>query len=224
MFILNGGQQMCAISVVLMNLHLILKEGDSIYMSPEYVAIVFSVIMLVSSQLASLQVDRFGRKVLLVISTLVSGICLLALAIYFNFKNTGYDVRPASWIPITAVMIYAAGFKIGLGIVPIVITAEIFSAKVKAAGMTIADAWYVIGSIVSLQIYQWLSNAYGLEAPFYLFAVCSFMITLFTIFYIPETKGKTLEEIQMILKGESDEVAAIRSSQKYSTFVNDVSC
>nr|CAI5837199.1 unnamed protein product [Callosobruchus analis] len=224
MFVLNGGQHMCAISVVLMNLHLILKEGDSIYMPPEYVAIVFSVIMLVSSQLASLQVDKFGRKILLVVSTVVSGLCLLALAIYFNLKNTGYNVRPVSWIPMAAVMIYAAGFKIGLGIVPIVITAEIFSARVKAAGMTIADAWYVVGSIISLQVYQWLSNAYGLEAPFYLFAVCSFLITLFTIFCIPETKGKTLEEIQMILKGESEELAAIRSRQKYSTFVNEISC
>lgn len=202
MTILNGGQPMAAISVILMNLHLILAAAGSVYMDSSIAAIVFSVLMLVAAKIASLQVDKYGRKVLLIISTVGTGICLLALAIYFNLKSNGHNVEGASWIPIVSVMVYAVVFKMGLGIVPIIITAEIFTAKLKALCMTAADTVYVVGAIISLQLYQWLSNSYGLHVPFYLFSITSFAIALFTHYYIPETKGKTLEEIQMILKGK----------------------
>ncbi|KAJ8954669.1 hypothetical protein NQ318_011359 [Aromia moschata] len=198
MTILNGGQHLCAISVILMNLHMILEAAGSIYMESSLAAIVFSVIMLVSAGFASLQVDKYGRKVLLISSSILTGLCLLALAVYFHLKALSYDVLSVSWIPIVSVMVYAAVFKVGLGIVPIVVTSEIFPAKMKAIGMTVADAMYVIGSIVGLQIYQWLYGSYGLYVPFYVFSVCCFLITLFTIAIVPETKGKTLEEIQNI--------------------------
>ncbi|CAH1974788.1 unnamed protein product [Acanthoscelides obtectus] len=201
MTVLNGGQHLVAISVILMNLHSILQSADSVYMDSSHAAILFSVIMLVSAQMASLQVDRYGRKVLLIASTIMTAFCMLALAIYFNLKHNQYDVKGISWIPIASVMVYAFTFKMGLGIVPIIITSEIFTAKLKAIGMTIADAWYVIGAIVSVEIYQSLS-LYGYHVPFYVFTFCSFLIAAFTYFYIPETKGKTLEEIQMLLKGE----------------------
>lgn len=203
MSILNLSQHICAISVILMNLHSILEAAGSIYIESPLAAILFSIIMLISAQSASFLVDKYGRKALLVVSTVLTGFCLLTLAIYFNLKLDGYDVTGASWIPIVSVMIYAATFKVGLGIVPIIITAEIFSAKMKALGMTIADAMYVIGAIISIQIYQWLSEAGGIHVPFYIFACGSFTVCLFIIFYIPETKGKTLEEIQLLLKGKS---------------------
>nr|AHF27413.1 putative sugar transporter 1 [Phaedon cochleariae] len=202
MTILNGGQHLVAISVILMNLHMILESAGSIYMDSSHAAILFSVIMVISAQIAALQVDKYGRKALLLISTVLTGFCLLAIAIYFHLKIAGYDVRGVSWIPIVAVMVYAATFKLGLGIVPIVITAEIFPAKMKAIGMTVSDAMYVIGAIISVQLYTWLVESNGIHAPFYLFTVSSFLIATFILLYLPETKGKTLEEIQFLMKGE----------------------
>ncbi|KAJ8954666.1 hypothetical protein NQ318_011356 [Aromia moschata] len=198
---LNAGQNFSAINVVMMNLHLILREAGSIYMEDSLAGILFGAILLTAACTASLQLDRHGRKVLLITSSVLTGCCLFVLAVYFNLKNSGYDVLQVSWIPIAAVMTYAASFKLGLGIVPIVVTAEIFPARIKAMGMTIADAVYVTWGIASLYVYQWLGESYGLHVPFYLFSVCAFLLALFTSFYIPETKGKSLEEIQMVLKG-----------------------
>ncbi|KAJ8972655.1 hypothetical protein NQ317_015375 [Molorchus minor] len=145
MTVLNGGQHLCAISVILMNLHLILEAAGSIYIDSSQAAIIFSVVMLIAAAFASLQVDKYGRKVLLITSSILTGCCLLALAIYFNLKITGYDnILNVSWIPIVSVMIYAAVFKIGMGIVPIIVTAEIFPAKMKAIGMTVADAMLTV--------------------------------------------------------------------------------
>lgn len=199
---LNFGQHIGAISVILMNVHVILESAGSIYIDTSIAAIIFSVIMLISASYASFKVDKYGRKALLIISSILTGFCLLTMAIYFNLKLTGYDVQNVSWIPIVSIMIYAAAFKFGLGIVPIIVIAEVFSAKIKAIGMTFSDGIYVIAATVSVEVYTRLSDNFGIHVPFYVFSFGSFFMTLFTIFYIPETKGKTLEEIQMLLKGK----------------------
>ncbi|XP_057665940.1 facilitated trehalose transporter Tret1-like [Diorhabda carinulata] len=205
MFILNGAQHFSSISVLLMNLHIILGAAGSIYMEPSSAGILFAFLLLFAACIASVSVDKFGRRSLLIISSILTGISLLVLAIYFTLKHSGYDTASVSWIPIASVMIYACVFKLGLGLVPIVLGPELFPANVKGYGMTLVDATYVIASLLSLQLYQRLGDNYGLEYPFYVFSICCFFTAIFSYFVIPETKGKTLEEIQMVLKGESIE-------------------
>ncbi|KAJ8918810.1 hypothetical protein NQ315_011094 [Exocentrus adspersus] len=200
--VLNVGQHMCAYTVMLMNLHLILEAAGTIYMDSAVAAIIFAAIMLLATIFGSFQSDLFGRRILLIFSSSFTCLCLLALAIYFHLKYLGYDVLPVSWIPIVSCMIYAGVFKSGMGIVPIMITGEMFPVKLKSIGVTVADMMYVIGGIVGLQVYQHLSNRYGLHVPFYVFAAWAFSVLIFTVFYIPETKGKSLDEIQKILGGD----------------------
>ncbi|XP_060527594.1 facilitated trehalose transporter Tret1-like isoform X2 [Cylas formicarius] len=202
MIVLNAAQHFSSISVMLMNLHSILKEAESTYISSEIAGILFSALMLIAATIADVICDKFGRKALLISSSLLSGISLLVLAVYFTLKNTGYDVKDLSWIPIAAVLIYAAVFKFGLGIIPIVMTAELFPAKVKAMGMTLADFSYLLFGLISVELYQKLSDAFYLDLPFYIFSASTLLTAMFSWLYIPETKGRTLDEIQFILKGE----------------------
>ncbi|XP_044749252.1 facilitated trehalose transporter Tret1-like [Coccinella septempunctata] len=200
MTILNAGQHMIGFTAILMNLHTILNSADVSLISSDYVAILYSGVMFIASIFSTLTVDKFGRKVLVNVSCVFSGLCLLAIAVFFHLKASGVDVAAVSWIPIVFIMLYAAFFKFGIGIVPIVMTAEIFSAKVKALGMTVADGMYVLFSTISIYAYQWLNDNYGMHFAFYMFASFSILTFLLNIVFIPETKGKTLEEIQMMLK------------------------
>lgn len=202
MTVLNGAQHFSCISVILMNLHTILEAAGSIYLDSNTAAIIFAGAMLVSATIADFIIDKFGRKFLLTTSCLFTGLSLLVIAIYFTLKKNGFDVSSFSWIPIASVMFYAAVFKFGLGMVPIVMTAELFSSKVKAMGMTISDAVYVIMAMASIEVYQRLADSYGIDIPFYVFFACTMFTAAFCAFYIPETRGKSLEEIQFILKGE----------------------
>ncbi|KAH1003131.1 facilitated trehalose transporter Tret1-like isoform X1 [Dendroctonus ponderosae] len=202
MTVLNAAQHFSSISVMLMNLHSILKEAESEYVSFEIAGIMFSSFMLIAATIADFVVDKCGRKGLLISSSLLSGLALLVLAVYFTLKNSGQDVGGISWIPVAAVMVYAAVFKFGLGIIPIVMTAELFPAKVKAMGMTLADFSYLFFGLISVELYQRLIAVYYLDLPFYIFASSTLLTAIFSWWYIPETKGKTLEEIQFILKGE----------------------
>lgn len=201
LLVLNGAQHFSSISVMLMNLHMILTAADSIYLSSNVSGILFSALMLLAATIADAIVDKCGRKALLIISSALSGICLLVLAIYFTIQKSDIDVKPFSWVPVVAVMIYAFVFKFGLGIIPIVMTAELFPAKVKAMGMTVADFFYVFFAWMSIEVYQRLVVFAGYDYPFYIFSVCCLLTSIFAQIYIPETKGKTLDEIQYILKG-----------------------
>lgn len=205
MSVLNASQHFSGISVMLMNLHTILADAGAI-LTPGTAGIVFAVLMLCSSSIAGVIVDKTGRKSLLACSSILTGLSLAVLATYFAIKNSGADVALYNWVPVAAVMVYAVAFKFGLGIVPIVLTAELFPTSIKAMGMTIADAMYVLFATISIYLYDALAEHYGLHAPFFLFATSCILTALYVIFFIPETKGKTLEEIQYILKGQKFEM------------------
>lgn len=208
MTVLNAAQHLSSISVIVMNLHTILTEAGAVF-SPNSVSIYFSVLMLLAASFSGLTVDKTGRKVLLVSSSFLSGICLTIIACYFAGKNSGIEVVEYSWIPMVVVMVYAVVFKLGLGMLPVVLTAELFPTSVKAMGMTLADAMLVIWSTISIFLYQYLANSFGIHVPFFLFAACSVLTGLYVIFCVPETKGKTLDEIQFILKGQKMEMKNI---------------
>ncbi|KAF5291211.1 hypothetical protein FQA39_LY14453 [Lamprigera yunnana] len=202
MTVLNASQHFSSISVMLMNVHSIIDNADSM-ISSSSAAIIFSALMLTTLFTSSVLIDKVGRRMLLTISCVFTGLSLLILATYFAIKNSGTDVSLYSWIPVTSVMLYAVAFRSGLGIVPIVMTAELFPTSVKAMGMTISDCMYVLFSVASIYMYQHLRVVYGIHVPFYIFGTCCLLCSAFALFYIPETKGRTLEEIQQILKGNA---------------------
>lgn len=201
--VLDIAQQIGAINVVLMNLHIILEEAGSIYINPSKAAVLFSGLLFMAAVASSVVVDKFGRRKLLIVSNILTMLCLLIIGIYFSIKNGGYEYEKFSWLPVVCVMIYAVVYKIGLGMVPIVITAEIFASKIKALGMSIGNTVYTITAIGAIQIFTRLKDVSGMQYPFYIFAIGSLIATAVEMYYIPETKGKSLHEIQLLLEGKN---------------------
>ncbi|KAK9875834.1 hypothetical protein WA026_009619 [Henosepilachna vigintioctopunctata] len=195
--LLNSTQHFVGITILIMNVQNVLESAGVENASNS--AIVFSVLMLFAATVATCIVDMYGRKILLVLSGIVTSICLFIIAIYFNLKNSDVDLTGLTWIPMVTVMVYAVSFKLGLGIVPIVMTAELFPARVRAWGMAVSDMVYVLASTLSIYAYDWLKS-YGMHYPFYVFGVWCIASTTLISLFVPETTGKSLEEIQMILK------------------------
>lgn len=200
MTVLNAAQHLCGILVILMNLHSILMKAESIYLSENATGIIFAFFMLIFAIISISLVDKFGRKFLLTTSSLLTGISLFLLGGYFTAKYAGFDTTKFSWLPTFAVMFYAAVYRFGIGLVPIIMTAELFPTNVKAMGMTYADAVYVVFACIVLFLNDALVKVFGLHVPFFVYGVFSILTAIFCVVYVPETKGKTLEEIQMLLK------------------------
>ncbi|KAB0795132.1 hypothetical protein PPYR_11971 [Photinus pyralis] len=201
MTVLCFGQHYSSISVMLMNIHMILEDAASI-IPASTAAIVFAALMLLACTLSAFLIDKVGRKVLLLSSSFLTGLSLLALASYFAIKENDIDVTDYNWVPVAAVMAYAVTFKYGLGLIPIVMTAELFPTNIKAIGCTLSDAMYVIAGASSIYLFHFLHDTFGMHVPFFLFGCLCLLVGIFVIFVIPETKGKTLDEIQQLLKGE----------------------
>ncbi|KAF5291216.1 hypothetical protein FQA39_LY14458 [Lamprigera yunnana] len=201
MAVLNTAQHFSGISVMFMNMHLILNSAE-LTISINTVAIIFVTLMLIACIISGSVIDMIGRKVLLYTSSFLTAVSLLILASYFDLKDRGVDTYQYNWIPIFAVMLYAVTYKYGLGLVPIVLTAELFPTNIKAVGVTVCDAVYVIAGALSIIVFHVMQKSFGMEAPFFLFGACCILTCLFSIFVVPETKGKTLDEIQSLLKGE----------------------
>ncbi|KAF5271842.1 hypothetical protein FQA39_LY07982 [Lamprigera yunnana] len=211
MLVLNCAQHMCGISVILMNLHTILKVAGSV-LPPSTVAILFSVIMLIATLVGSYSIDKFGRKLTLIFSCFITGWSLLGLAVYFTLQSEGIDVIYYNWVPVALVLIYAGTFRMGLGLVPIILTAELFPTNVKSLGVTLSEAFFTLFSIITIFSYPYLSKMFGLKMPFFTFSISSFVTILFVIFFVPETKGQSLEEIQHLLRNNKN--------NNYKTFSN----
>ncbi|KAF7837177.1 sugar transporter ERD6-like 16 [Senna tora] len=102
------------------------------------------------------------------------------------------------WVPVLAVagvLIYIAAFSIGMGSVPWVIMSEIFPINVKgsAGSLVVLVTW--LGAWVVSYTYNFMMS-WSAPGTLFLYAGCSLITILFVAKLVPETKGKTLEEIQ----------------------------
>lgn len=136
-------------------------------------------------------IDRLGRRPLLVIG--ISGMMIsLALMGWSFFAQIG----GIGFIAVGSLMTYVAFFAIGMGPIPWLIISEIFPLKIrgKAMGIAVFANWFC-NYLVSLTFLS-LLDGLGASGTFWLYTMICALALWFVIKKVPETKGKTLEEIQ----------------------------
>lgn len=145
-------------------------------------------------------VERLGRKLPLALSLSGISATLGLLAIYFYIQQkTQTDLTNFKWIPLVCLLLYVLSFSIGTLAVPTVMLSELFSASMKAKGHCILVIVFSIWVSVTSKLFHLLVTTLGLYAPFAFFSICSVCNVFVTLKIVPETKGKTLEEIQIDL-------------------------
>jgi MFS transporter, SP family, galactose:H+ symporter len=140
---------------------------------------------------AMLLVDRIGRRPLLLvgIAGMIVTLAVLALSFHGTFANLG-------WIAVICLMGYVASFAIGLGPIFWLIIAEIYPLKVRGlAEGTAATFNWASNLIVSLTFLTLLEKL-GASSTFALYAFFSVASWLFSYYRVPETRGRTLEQIE----------------------------
>ncbi|XP_017754233.1 PREDICTED: facilitated trehalose transporter Tret1-like [Eufriesea mexicana] len=187
-------QQASGVNAVIFYTVMIFKAAGS-SMPPEVSSIVVALVQLVMSGVAALIVDRAGRKPLLMISTGIMSASLIALGYYFKQKDSGNDVSSLGWLPLTSLIVFMVSFSIGLGPVPWMLTGELFSAESKAVASSVAVMlnWFMV--FVVTKTFPTMNEQLGIDMTFWIFAAIMASATLFTRMLVPETKGKTYQEI-----------------------------
>lgn len=139
-------------------------------------------------------IDKAGRKTLLLWGVAGMVICLFAvgLCFYFNF-TTG------PWLLIF-ILGYIACFASSLGPIPWVIISEIFPTKTRGIAMSFCTVVLWIGVLLITQLTPIFLEKLGGAFTFWLFMVNAIILLIFTWKVIPETKQRTLEEIELSWK------------------------
>jgi SP family xylose:H+ symportor-like MFS transporter len=144
---------------------------------------------------AILTVDRLGRKPLLIIGGVVMGAAMVTLGFQFQANAVGTG-------PLISAIAYIAGFALSWGPVTWVLLSEMFPNSIKNRAMALAVAAQWIANLFVSWTFKILIGNSALNAlfnhgfPYWIYGGMSFLAAAFVYFYVPETKRRTLEEIQ----------------------------
>jgi SP family arabinose:H+ symporter-like MFS transporter len=134
-------------------------------------------------------VDKAGRKPLLVAGTSVQVISLGLVG--FLFQGGRHDV-----LVLLSILGFTAAFAVAMGPIPWIVNSEIFPTKLRGRAMSLAIFCLWAADWIVTQTFPMLREAIGPALTFGVYAAFSLLSTLFVLAFVPETKGRTLEEIQ----------------------------
>jgi sugar porter (SP) family MFS transporter len=142
---------------------------------------------------AVLLLDKLGRRVFLLVGTAGLTVALVILGAYFAFPSIRHG---ASWLALAALILYIASFAVGLGPVFWLMIAEIFPLELRSAAMAVCTvANWGFNFLVSFTFLT-LISAIGKGGTFWLYAVIGAIAVTFFAWRVPETSGRSLEEIE----------------------------
>lgn len=134
--------------------------------------------------------DKFGRKTLL-----VSGCAGLVLSL--GYLTYAFSIDAPSNIGIlVAILAYIAFFALSLSPLMFVVTSEMYPSHIRGTAMALSTGISWVCAFLVVQFYPWMESTLGTNVTFGIFCAFCLMAGLFIHFFIPETKGKKLEDIQ----------------------------
>ncbi|RID79546.1 hypothetical protein BRARA_A02276 [Brassica rapa] len=139
--------------------------------------------------------DKSGRRPLILISAAGTFIGCLLVALSFSLQGVRTFSGGASYIALTGVLVYTGSFSLGMGGIPWVIMSEIFPIDIKGSAGSLVTVVSWVGSWIVSFAFNFLMN-WSPAGTFYVFATICGVTVIFVAKLVPETKSRTLEEIQ----------------------------
>uniref|UniRef100_A0A2H8TYL1 Facilitated trehalose transporter Tret1 n=1 Tax=Melanaphis sacchari TaxID=742174 RepID=A0A2H8TYL1_9HEMI len=196
-------QQFSGCNAVIFYATYIFKESGSA-MEPNMSTIIVGIMSVIATYVSTLIVDRLGRKILLLSSIIVMGICTLLIGGFFLMKANEQDVSSIGFIPLVSMCVFIILFSLGFGPIPWMLIGEIFPAQIKGTACSVACMANWFFAFIVTKFFSSLVSAIHIYNTFWLFTFFCVLGTFFVIFVVPETKGKTMDEIQEILGAGND--------------------
>jgi MFS transporter, SP family, galactose:H+ symporter len=185
-------QQLIGVNAVIYYTPIIFQDAGVSSANTAILAASFvGVVNVVATVVASLIIDKFGRRPLLLWGAVIMTVSLVALGTIFVIgpNKAGYFI-------LLVLCLYIAAFELSFGPIFGLMSAEIFPTRVRAVGSSISTfANWVANLLVSVTFLS-LVNGIGQSGTFWLYAAMGMLAFVFCQRMVPETKGKSLEEIE----------------------------
>ncbi|KAJ0170723.1 hypothetical protein K1T71_013495 [Dendrolimus kikuchii] len=162
--------------------------------------IVIGLTLLFSSCLTPLIIGKSGRRMLLLISTAMCSVSLISLGACFYLDEIDHPYADSiEYLPILSLMTFLLSYNIGFAIIPATFTGEMFDSTVRGPGssFTLIIGWMI--TFIITTTFAYTVSVVGAAVTFWVYASSCAVAFMFTVVFVPETKGKSLLEIQNLL-------------------------
>lgn len=204
-------QQLSGVNAIIFYAAKIFKEAG--VNNSDLVSIMFTLAQFVATAVACLIVDRAGRRILLLIGGFGMCICNICLGIYYDLKkqsnststdasstlqsiNHSIPAEHITWLAIGGAMLFIILFSLGWGPLPWLLMSEIFPPRAKGLASSICTLTNWLFVFIVTKNFPSMISAFTEQGAFWFFAAFCFLSFVFVYFKVPETKGRTLEDIE----------------------------
>ena len=150
---------------------------------------------------AILLLDRLGRRFFLITGTSILTLALVGLGIFF--ASTGVQ-SALPWLALACLLIYIMGFAIGLGPVFWLMISEIFPLQMRGPAMAVCTMFNWGFNFLISYTFLTLTDVITKQGTFWLYAFFGICAVIFFVTLVPETKDRSLEQIQADLGADAD--------------------
>ncbi len=175
------------------------KVTDS--MDPNLGTILIGLCQMGGNLVGAMIIDKVGRKTLLYISSVVLSLSQAGLGVYFYYQmrvpEAAVVLDDYRWLPLAMLLAFVIFLPVGWGSVTYILVSEIVPTSVRPETAILCNSWEQLLQFGVLQLHAVICHDYG---PYYLhwsFAIIVASGAIFVFLMVPETSGKTLEEIEI---------------------------
>ncbi|XP_053615796.1 facilitated trehalose transporter Tret1-like [Plodia interpunctella] len=173
-------------------------SAAGVTLNPHLQTLSIPIVMIVGSFVSISCVERIGRKVILASAFALSTLGLIGLGCALTMQHLGQPL--SNWIPAVSIVITVGCYAAGILPMPYVIMAEMFSFNIRAkvSGCICCYAWFV--TFLQLLVFIPISSLVGMHNTMFCFSAINLLGVLVALVVVPETKGKSVEQIEEMLE------------------------
>jgi len=208
-------QQFSGVFVIIAYMVDFILAAGVVTLSPYVLTAIGGGVVLVVSFLGSLIYPSTGVRAIAVLSGAGTAASMLFIGAFLSFRIY-WVTRPMwyflHWVPVIAILVNIGISTIGFLILPYSMLGEVFPLNVKGIAAGIATSCGFIFSFIAAKTYPYIQLGIGVDGIFFFFGGMALLGTIFVILYLPETRGRTLQEIVDSFKKKKPAKAAAESA------------
>ena len=190
-------QQCSGINAVVFNAASIFEDAG--FTDSKLVTISVGLIQFVGTGLACLIMDKAGRRILLLIMAVGMCVTLVGLGFYFEIiARHSVEASKISWLSILCIVLFNLSYSVAWGPVPWLVMSEIFPLQARGPASSIATLSNWLLAFIVTKTFPTMQAGLSVQGTYWFFGGWCFVGFVFVYFLLPETKGKTLEEIEAL--------------------------
>jgi len=196
------GQQLSGMNAIMFYAVSIFEDSGS-KMNSNVENIIVNVVQIVATVISAAVMDKAGRRLLLNLSSLFMVISIGILGVFFYIlKHDPVEAHKISTLPVVSLSVFVLAFSIGFGPIPWLMMSELFSPEIKSLASSVSTTFNWTLAFLVTKFFTTLVTGITEAGAFWFFAGFNILTFIFCLLFVPETKGKSLEEIQEMFRSD----------------------